>query len=84
MATRRHLPDRTDPGHLTRAHGLGEVAAILAAGVVRMRERRRRRADAPTRWPATRETASFGSGAQVRPQYPHLCRDDLFAMAQAE
>ena len=44
MAKRRDLFDPTDPAHMTLQHRLGEVAAVLAAGVLRMRERRRKRA----------------------------------------
>ena len=40
MATRRDLFDPTDPAGLRREQRLDEVAAILAAGVIRMREQR--------------------------------------------
>lgn len=46
MAKRSDLFDPTDPAHMTPQQGLGEVAAVLAAGVLRMRERRRKRAAA--------------------------------------
>lgn len=38
MATRRNLFDPTDPVRLQPQQRLTEVAAILAAGVIRMRE----------------------------------------------
>jgi hypothetical protein len=41
MATRRDLIDPADPAHMTPQQPLGEVAAILAKGVIRMRESRR-------------------------------------------
>ena len=44
MAEPSDLFDPTDPAHMTPQTGLGEVAAVLAAGVLRMRERRRKRA----------------------------------------
>jgi len=40
MATRRDLFDPTDPEGLQSEQRLSEVAAILAAGVIRMREQR--------------------------------------------
>ena len=44
MAQRSDLFDPTDPAHMTPQKRLAEVAAVLAAGVLRMRERRRKRA----------------------------------------
>ena len=41
MAKRRDLFDPTDPASLQPEQRLDEVAAILASGVLRMRERRR-------------------------------------------
>lgn|GEM_PF-5470635 len=40
MAKRRDRFDPTDPAIIPAQQGLTEVAAILAAGVIRMRERR--------------------------------------------
>ncbi len=40
MATRRDLFDPTDPVHMTPQQRLTELAAILSAGVIRMREQR--------------------------------------------
>ena len=42
MTSRRHLFDPTDPSGLGPEQRLGEVAAILAAGVIRMRARGRK------------------------------------------
>ncbi len=44
MAKRFDLFDPTDFAHMTPQNRLGEVAAVLAAGVLRMREQPRRRA----------------------------------------
>ena len=41
MAKRRDLFDPADPGHLRPEQRLNEGAAILAAGVIRMRKQRR-------------------------------------------
>ena len=46
-AKRRDLSDPTDPVHATTEQQLAEVAAILAVGVIRMRERRRYAAASP-------------------------------------
>ena len=46
MAKRSDLFDSTDPAHMTPPQRLGEVGMILAAGVIRMRERRRKQAAA--------------------------------------
>ena len=40
MTKRRDLFDPTDPGHFQSEQRLTEVAAILAGGVIRMREQR--------------------------------------------
>ena len=56
MANRRDLFDPTDPNRMTPEQRLDEVAAILAAGVRRMRERRRAAACVPKISPESGET----------------------------
>ncbi len=60
MAKRSDLSDPTDPAHTTPQQRLGEVAAVLAAGVLRMRERRRKRAA------ASPQLSDFSDSAETR------------------
>ena len=61
MATRRDLFDPTDPANLQPEQRQREVAAILAAGVIRMREKRRATRARVVRAPASRARGDASS-----------------------
>ncbi len=59
MAKRRDLFDPTDLAHMTPPQRLREVAAVLAAGVLRIREQRRKRAVASPRFSDVSESGEI-------------------------
>jgi hypothetical protein len=63
MATHRDLFDPTDPAKLQPEQCLTQVAAILAAGVIRMREKRKA---APAPIVRTRPGRSRGAASSSR------------------
>jgi ribosomal protein L19E len=63
MATRRVLFDPADPADLQPDQRQREVAAILAAGVIRMREKR---GAAPSRIVRTRADRAHGTASSSR------------------
>ena len=63
MATRRNLFDPTDPAGLQPEQRLHEVAAILAAGVIRMRDQQA--VSLPTVRPCRNWVRSTGSSRRL-------------------